>query len=120
MIVAASMVVGAQTADRDPWPKTVEDFRTAVQTVLSETGVPGAGLALVRTSGVEWAGGVGLANLERRTPVTADTHFRVGSISKTFIASAIVQMYLDDEIDLDTPVTELASEISIDLSLIHI
>jgi CubicO group peptidase (beta-lactamase class C family) len=40
--------------------------------------------------------------------VTADTHFRAGSISKSFIASAIVQLYLDDEIDLDTPVSEIA------------
>ena len=104
----------AQEPDKDPWPKTVEDFRTAVQNVLSETGVPGAGLALVRMSGVEWAGGVGLADRENNTPVTADTHFRAGSISKSFIASAIVQMYLDDEIDLDTPVSEIASEIRID------
>ena len=65
-------------------------------------------------SGVEWAGGVGLADRENNTPVTADTHFRAGSISKSFIASAIVQMYLDDEIDLDTPVSEIASEIRID------
>ena len=85
-----------------------------MQTVLSDTGVPGAGLALVRMSGVEWAGGVGLADRDRKTPVTADTHFRAGSISKSFIASAIVQMYLDDEIDLDTPVSEIASEIRID------
>jgi len=108
------VAVGAQAPDPDPWPKTVEDFRTAVQTVLSDTGVPGAGLALVRMSGVEWAGGVGLADRDRKTPVTADTHFRAGSISKSFIASAIVQMYLDDEIDLDTPVSEIASEIGID------
>ena len=75
-----------------------------MQAVLSDTGVPGAGLALVRMSGVEWAGGVGLADRDNNTPVTADTHFRAGSISKSFIASALVQMYLDDEIDLDTPV----------------
>ena len=85
-----------------------------MQTVLSDTGVPGAGLALVRMSGVEWAGGVGLADRDRKTPVTADTHFRAGSISKSFIASAIVQLYLDDEIDLDTPVSEIAPEIHID------
>jgi CubicO group peptidase (beta-lactamase class C family) len=108
------VTVVAQEPDQDPWPKTVEDFRTAVQNVLSETGVPGAGLALVRMSGIEWAGGVGLADRENNTPVTADTHFRAGSISKSFIASALVQMYLDDEIDLDTPVSEIASEIRID------
>jgi len=114
LAAVCSVYLSAQEPDKDPWPKTVEDFRTAVQTVLSDTGVPGAGLALVRMSGVEWAGGVGLADRDRKTPVTADTHFRAGSISKSFIASAIVQMYLDDEIDLDTPISEIASGIRID------
>ncbi|MBY0497156.1 MAG: beta-lactamase family protein [Cyanobacteria bacterium] len=113
-MAAVCLTISAQAPDPDPWPKTVEEFRTAVQAVLSDTGVPGAGLALVRMSGVEWAGGVGLADRDRNTPVTADTHFRAGSISKSFIASAIVQMYLDDEIDLDAPVSELASELRID------
>src|SRR5215212_8505908 len=97
LVMAAAMAALCATAiaqapDPDPWPKTVEDFRTAVQTMLSDTGVPGAGIALVRMGGVEWAGGVGLADRDRKTPATADTHFRAGSISKSFIASAIVQM----------------------------
>ena len=112
--LAGAAVISAQAPDKDPFPKTVEEFRSAVQAVLSDTGVPGAGLALVRMSGVEWAGGVGLADRDNNTPVTADTHFRAGSISKSFIASALVQLYLDDEIDLDTPVSEIAPEIRID------
>ena len=110
----ACVVLGAQAPDQDPWPKTVEDFRSAVQAVLSDTGVPGAGLALVRMSGIEWAGGVGLADRDNNLPVTADTHFRAGSISKSFVASALVQMYLDDEIELDAPVSEIAGDIRID------
>jgi CubicO group peptidase (beta-lactamase class C family) len=111
-IAASATVVARQSAD--PFPKSVEEFRTAVQTVLSETGVPGAGIALVRTSGIEWAGGVGVADRETNTPVTADTHFRAGSISKTFVASAIVQLYLDGDIDLDAPVLDIAPELRID------
>ena len=100
--------------DTDPHPKTVDEFKAAVQKVLDDTGVPGAGIALVRLNGVEWAGGVGLADRDARTPVTADTHFRAGSISKTFIAAALVQMYEDGEIDLNAPVVELASDVQID------
>ncbi|HYB94215.1 MAG TPA: serine hydrolase domain-containing protein [Vicinamibacterales bacterium] len=106
-------VLDAQDAG-DPYPRSLDEFRQAVQTVLVDAEVPGAGIALVRTSGVEWAGGVGVADRELRTPVTADTHFRAGSISKTFVAAALVQMYLDDEIELDAPVAELAPEIDID------
>lgn len=113
-LVALACVVGHAQSDPDPWPKSVEEFRLAVQQVLSDTGVPGAGLALVRASGVEWAGGVGVADRDVHTPVTADTHFRAGSISKTFIASTLVQLYLDGQIELDAPIAQIAPEIDID------
>ena len=112
LLIFCSPVVSVAAQDTaDPWPKTVEEFRAAVQKVLDDTGVPGAGIALVRQNGVEWAGGVGLADRDRRTPVTADTHFRAGSISKTFVAMALVQLSEDGDLDLDTPVAEIASEV---------
>jgi CubicO group peptidase (beta-lactamase class C family) len=85
-----------------------------VQEVLRDTGVPGAGIALVRQSGVEWAGGIGLADRDRGTPVTADTHFRAGSVSKTFVAMALVQLSEDTDLDLDAPVSEVAPGVEID------
>ena len=69
--------------------------------------MPGAGIALVRQDGVEWAGGVGYADRDARTPVTADTHFRVGSISKSFVAMALVQLYEDGDVDLEATVEEV-------------
>ncbi len=106
--------VSAQEATGDPHPKTVEEFKAAVQKVLDDTGIPGAGLALVRLTGVEWAGGVGFTDRDTNTPVTENTHFRAGSISKTFIAGALVQLYEDGEIDLNTTVAELAPDVDID------
>jgi CubicO group peptidase (beta-lactamase class C family) len=113
LALTAGAAVSAQ-GPGDPYPKSVAEFRSAVEQVLSETGVAGAGIALVRASGVEWAGGVGLADRDRNIPVTADTHFRAGSISKTFIASAVVQAYLDDILDLDAPVSQYVPEVAID------
>jgi CubicO group peptidase (beta-lactamase class C family) len=98
----------------DATPASVDEFRAAAEKVLQETGVPGAGLALVRAEGVEWAGGVGLADRDTGAPVTADTHFRVGSISKTFVAMALVQQYEDDAMDIEAPVSELAPQVAID------
>ena len=113
LMMFAPGVLRSQTP-QDPHPKTVDEFKAAVQAVLDDTGVPGAGIALVRLEGLEWAGGVGYADRDARTPVSADTHFRAGSISKTFVAIALVQLYEDGEIDLDTPVAELASDVEID------
>jgi CubicO group peptidase (beta-lactamase class C family) len=113
-LICVAVAAPSAQAPNDPWPKSLDEFKTAVQKVLDDTGVPGAGIALVRLGGVEWAGGVGVADRDAHTPVTADTHFRAGSISKTFIAAALVQLYEDGEIDLNAPVVELASDVEID------
>src|SRR5262245_49600817 len=95
--VAASLQVGRaqEPGTKDPTPQTLDEFRAAAQRVLDDTGVPGAGVALVRSTGIEWTGGLGWADRDRRVPVTAETHFRAGSISKTFVALALVQLYED-------------------------
>jgi CubicO group peptidase (beta-lactamase class C family) len=128
LFASACSAANAQPPADDPHPRTIDEFKTAVQKVLDDTGVPGAGIALVRLGGVEWAGGVGFADRDAKTPVTAATHFRAGSISKTFIAGALVQLYEDGEIDLNAPVAELAPDVKIDnawmvddpIRLIHI
>ncbi len=114
-IVAASTVAGRQQSQAaDVMPQTVDEFKAAATQVLRDTGVPGAGISLVRSDGVEWEGGLGYADRDTQTPVTADTHFRVGSISKTFVAMALVQLAEDGVVDLDAPVEEIAPEVAID------
>jgi CubicO group peptidase (beta-lactamase class C family) len=113
LICAGGLVVAQAQAD-DPTPATLEEFKAAAARVLEDTGVPGAGIALVRVDGTEWAGGVGWADRERRVPVTADTHFRAGSISKTFVALALVQLYEDGKLDLDATVASVLPELRID------
>lgn len=104
----------APDAAHPPAPGSLDEFRAAAAAIIAESGVPGAGIALVRPDGIEWAGGIGVADRDRQTPMTADTHFRVGSISKTFVAIALVQQYLDDRLDIDAPVSELAPDVTID------
>lgn len=113
-LLAATLSGQAPPPPGDPIPQNVDEFRRAAARVLEETAVPGAGLALVRQSGVEWAGGVGVADRDQRIPVSADTTFRVGSISKTFVAMALVQLSEDGLLDLEAPVSELTPDVVID------
>ncbi|MGE0361577.1 MAG: serine hydrolase domain-containing protein [Vicinamibacterales bacterium] len=112
-VAAACSAPPPPTAD-DPTPQTLDEFRAAAAKVLEDTGVPGAALALVTVNGTEWAGGLGWADRDRRTPVTADTHFRAGSISKSFVALALVQLYEDGKLDLDARIADLLPEVAID------
>jgi len=51
---------------------------------------PGAAVLLMKGDNVVFAKGYGLADLKTREPITTKTLFNLGSISKTFVASAIL------------------------------
>ena len=56
--------------------------------------VPGEGL---------WTGTSGIADLETKKPVTPETAFAVGSVTKTFVAALILDLIEDDVLKLDDP-----------------
>jgi CubicO group peptidase (beta-lactamase class C family) len=53
-------------------------------------GQPGCAVATVRNGAVDFAGGFGLADVTKATPITADTLFDAASLSKQFTAFAIL------------------------------
>lgn len=69
---------------------------------------PAGGLAVgvVGRDGLRFFEGFGLADTARGTPITQHTVFRIGSISKTFTAIAVMQLRERGLIDLDDPVSE--------------
>ncbi|NOX69985.1 MAG: serine hydrolase [Gammaproteobacteria bacterium] len=67
---------------------SVEELETRIREILKETNSPGMIGAIVTEDGVIWQGAVGLADRRNNRPVTKDTVFRVGSISKSFVSLA--------------------------------
>jgi len=101
-----------ELAETDP-PKTIDELKAAIEAVLQRYHIPGVGIALVTTDKVIWTGGVGKADLGASKDVTADTMFRVGSITKGFVALSILKLQEQGKISLDEKVSELAPEIPI-------
>ncbi|MEW2251606.1 serine hydrolase domain-containing protein [Streptomyces sp. NPDC006975] len=70
---------------------------------VHRAGMPGL-FAEVRDGDQVWRGAAGVADVATGRPVTADMRHRVGSISKTFLAAAVLQQVEAGEIGLDAPV----------------
>lgn len=96
-----------------PSPHTVDELTVAVAKEIAENGIPGVGLALVSKGELFWAGGVGKADVETGEAVTADTLFRVGSISKSVVALAVLKLREEGRLDLDAKLANVAPEIPI-------
>ncbi len=100
-----------QKKEELPHPKTLEELRKAMKGVVEKEHVTGAGVALVSNGQLLWCGGIGKADLTANRDVTCDTEFRVGSISKTFVALALLKLQEDGRINLYSRLQDVAPEI---------
>lgn len=73
---------------------------------MNDRRLPGLAVGLVHDGQLMWGKGYGLANIEQNTPVTLDTRFRIASITKTFTATAILQLRDAGKLRLDDPVSD--------------
>ena len=81
-------------------------FKKIARKVISEIRrlqVPGVAIG-IRHQGREFAEGFGITSVEHPLPVTADTLFQTGSISKTFTGTMIMMLVEDGKLDLEAPV----------------
>ena len=83
-------------------PLDAAELNTAIESV-HRSGMPGV-FAEVRDGGQVWRGAAGVADVSTGRPVTPDMQHRVGSISKTFTAAAVLQQVESGQIGLDTPI----------------
>ena len=89
-----------------------DEFTTAESAIRAEmekAGIPGAAVAVVVGDRVVWAKGFGVASAETNAPVTPDTLFQIGSVTKSFTAAAILTAASEGRIALDTPVSTYVS-----------
>jgi CubicO group peptidase (beta-lactamase class C family) len=63
--------------------------------------LPSVAAAVVRDGRIAWTGAVGSASYEPLKRATPDTQYRIGSITKTFTATAIMQLRAEGKLDLD-------------------
>ena len=67
---------------------------------MVEAGAPAA-VALVRTGQGTWQGASGLSDLRTRRPARASDRFRIGSVTKSFMATVVLQLVGEDRLRLD-------------------
>ena len=79
------------------------ELDTEVAEILNRHPAVGLAVGVVRDGRLERFHGHGLADVASNRPITEDTVFRIGSITKTFTAMAVMQLSERGAIDLDAP-----------------
>ncbi|HLI81321.1 MAG TPA: serine hydrolase domain-containing protein, partial [Candidatus Binataceae bacterium] len=88
----------------------VPKLESIIVRTLERDLVPGAAVGIVRDQDLVWSRGFGYADLASDRAMDADTLFRCGSITKTFTATAIMQLRDEGRLGLDDPIARYIPE----------
>ncbi|MBA3912312.1 MAG: beta-lactamase family protein [Acidobacteriales bacterium] len=82
------------------------------RTVLTDTGVPSASVALVQDGQIVYAQAYGKARLEPSADATPAMRYSIGSISKQFTAAAIMKLQEQGKLSLDDHVSRFVPNLT--------
>jgi CubicO group peptidase (beta-lactamase class C family)/D-alanyl-D-alanine dipeptidase len=109
--VVRSLPAQGVVPPRRDYAQVVEALTRFIETQRIEKRLPALSIALVDDQQIVWARGFGLANPADSTPATAETPYRVASVSKLFTDIAVMQLVEAGRVALDTPITRYVPEI---------
>jgi len=78
--------------------------RSTLKERMAHFHTPGVSIAVVNNGRIEWGRGFGVKERGKPDPVTDQTIFQAGSISKPIFALAVMRLVRDGKLDLDQDV----------------
>ena len=105
LLLIFAPVLRAQQEGAPPLPaEKIKLIEAAVAAEMSRQNIAGVSVAVVADNQLRWSNGYGFADLENFVPAKAATVYRLGSISKSVTAVAVMQLAERGKLDLDAPV----------------
>ena len=86
-------------------------FEQTVAAFVKDKRLPGAMAGVVHGNELVWSGGYGFADVAARRAPDAATLYRIASITKTFTATAIMQLRDEGKLHLDDPAVAYLPEL---------
>lgn len=87
-------------------PEVQKEIDQAVQRVLKEAGVPGVSVGIWTPDGGEYVKSFGVADKDTGQKMTPDLYTRIGSETKTFTVTAVLQLVDEGRVGLDDTIDE--------------
>jgi len=106
----------AQAAEPEkPKPAaSLEELDKRLAAEFAKGKVPGASVTIVEGGQIVLSKGYGFADLKTKKPVTPETVFRAGSISKSFTGIAVMMLVEEGKLNLDAKLADLMPELKYD------
>ncbi|GMR12898.1 MAG: hypothetical protein BMS9Abin29_1093 [Gemmatimonadota bacterium] len=110
LVTATALACSGSTPEslvRPDYREVAERLSAFIEHEMADKELPALSIVLVDDQETVWAEGFGWEDPVDSVPATAETVYRVGSVSKLFTDLGIMQAVERGTLDLDQPVTEL-------------
>jgi CubicO group peptidase (beta-lactamase class C family) len=84
--------------------KAIQRLETELETLRLRLNIPGMSAAVVKDEKILWSKGFGFADLENKVKSTKHTPYRLGSVTKTFSSTILIELLEQGKINLDDPI----------------
>ncbi len=98
--------IGAHAAEPTVPSQDASAFLEHIDTLRRNANIPGLSVAVVKDGEIIVSAGLGYANVEGRTPATADTPYDIASVAKPISAVVALRLVEEGILDLDRPIAE--------------
>lgn len=113
ILIACMGQILAQKPVSPDYSSLIKEYRELVKAEMSKNNIVGLSLALVDKNGVIWEEGFGYDNLKDSIKSTENSLYCIGSVTKLFTATALMQLAENKKLDIDRPVTKYVPELKI-------
>lgn len=83
-----------------------EKLQAKMESLIKEINAPGFNVGIWIPGEGEWQNSFGVADKETAEKMSLDNHFRIGSITKTFVITAVLQLVDKGDISLDDKISK--------------
>lgn len=104
--ISMLLLVMLTTAQESNFPLEKQEKVKAVLKKYVDLGIPGLALTVYNKETGFWSYADGYSNLETQEPLTPEHLFYLQSVSKTYMAIVILQLYEKGKLNLDDPLTK--------------
>jgi D-alanyl-D-alanine carboxypeptidase len=103
--LALTFAPTASAADRSVSKPTAQRLVSAVKRELHRQALPGAIVGVQRQGRAPWVVARGVANLQTQRRMRADSHVRIGSVTKSFVTTLLLRLAQEGRLSLDDPIS---------------
>jgi CubicO group peptidase (beta-lactamase class C family) len=88
------------------------EYEAKAASFVKENRLPGAAVGIVHEDKLVWSKGIGFADVKKKRRADTKTLYRIASITKTFTATAVMQLRDEGKLSLDDPLVTYLPELA--------